>query len=93
MAHLIVEKIFAQPLTDEKLERMFTDLGPCLNQYQAQWIHSYLSNDRMRMVCTFEAADAESVRMAHRVAGIRFERVWPANKLTPKSRKETSEPQ
>jgi hypothetical protein len=83
MAYLIVEKIFEQPLSEEQLDRLFTDLSPCLRQYQAEWLHSYLSTDRKRMVCSFEAADAESVRMAHRVAGVKFQRVWPALKLTP----------
>lgn len=88
MEYLIVEKIFEEPLTGEKMGHLFARLGPCLNQYQTRWVHSYLSKDRMRMICSFEAADAESVRMAHRVAGIPFERVWPANRFTPEMMQE-----
>ena len=45
----------------------------------ATWMRSYLSNDRRRMVCHFEAADAEAARESYRAAGVKFERVWAAN--------------
>ncbi len=92
MEFIIAEKMFEEPLTEEKISRLFARLGPCLNQYQTRWIHSYLSKDRMRMVCSFEAADAESVRLVHRVAGIPFERVWAANRFTPEMLQEESPP-
>jgi hypothetical protein len=41
-------------------------------------MRSYLSTDRRRMVCAFEAPDAEAVRTSFRSAGISFERVWDA---------------
>jgi hypothetical protein len=41
-------------------------------------MRSYLSTDRLRMVCEFEATDAESVRQSYRSAGVRFDRAWPA---------------
>lgn len=39
---------------------------------------SFLSTDRRRMICAFEAADAEAVRTAYRSAGEAFDRVWVA---------------
>lgn len=90
MPYQVVEKTFTQPLTDEKIDHLFSDLSPCLDHYQARWVHSYLSNDRLRLICIFEAADAESVRMAHRTAGIRFERVWPSQLITQPTKGEPS---
>jgi hypothetical protein len=42
-------------------------------------IRSRLSADRRRMVCEFEAADAQTVREVQSVAKMPFERVWPAD--------------
>jgi hypothetical protein len=43
---------------------------------------AHLSTDRRRMVCEFEAPDAEAVRTSYRSAGVGFERVWPADVYT-----------
>jgi hypothetical protein len=79
MAHLIVEQTFAAPLTDEEHNRAASRLDPCLEAHGARWMRSYLSEDRLRMVCEFEAADAEAVRASYRSAGQGFERVWSAH--------------
>jgi hypothetical protein len=78
MEQLVVENTFATPLTDEEHDRMGKRLDPCLEAHGARWIRSYLSLDRTRMVCLFEAADAEMVRLSYRSAGVSFERVWSA---------------
>jgi hypothetical protein len=76
MTHLIVEQTFAKPLTDEEHDRTAKRLDPCLEQHGARWMRSYLSADRLRMICEFEASDAEAVRSSYRSAGVAFERVW-----------------
>jgi hypothetical protein len=81
MAIIIAERSFATPLADGEREHLFTRLGPCLGQHGATWIRSFLSRDRRRMVCVFESPDAELVRVAHRVAGVTFERIWVADEL------------
>ena len=78
MAHLIVEQTFAPPLTDEEHGRIGQRLDKCAEAYGARWMRSYLSTDRRRMVCEFEAPDAEAVRSSYRSAGVAFERVWTA---------------
>ncbi|MEO8216405.1 MAG: nickel-binding protein [Acidobacteriota bacterium] len=78
MANLIVETSYSQPLDDATHDRLAAQLDPCLEAYGARWLRSYLSTDRLRMVCEFEAPDAEMVRMSYRSAGIDFERVWTA---------------
>jgi hypothetical protein len=42
-------------------------------------MRSYLSKDRMRMICEFEAGDAEQIRESARSAGVPFDRCWPAD--------------
>jgi hypothetical protein len=78
MEHLVVENTFPTPLTDEEHNRMGQRLDPCLEAHGARWVRSYLSQDRTRMICEFEAADAEMVRHSYRSAGIAFDRVWTA---------------
>ena len=78
MAHLIVEQTFDAALTDEAHARLGERLDTCLQAHGARWVRSYLSTDRLRMVCVFEAADAESVRQSYRSAGVRFDRAWTA---------------
>ena len=78
MAHLILEQSFEVPLTDEEHGRIGSRIDKCLEAYGARWMRSYLSLDRKRMVCEFEAPDAEAVRASYRSAGVAFERVWSA---------------
>jgi hypothetical protein len=78
VTHLIVEQTFDTPLTDEEHGRVGQRLDQCLAAYGARWMRSYLSSDRVRMVCEFEAPDAEAVRTSYRSAGIAFDRVWTA---------------
>jgi hypothetical protein len=78
LKHLIVGQTFAQPLSDEEHGRLGRRLDDCLAQHGARWLRSYLSADHRRLVCEFEAPDAESVRVSYRSAGIAFERAWTA---------------
>lgn len=78
MAHLILEHTFDAPLTDEEHNRQAQRLDPCLEKYGARWVRSYLAADRRRMVCEFEAPDADAVRAAYRSANVNFDRVWAA---------------
>lgn len=78
MNHFVLETSFDPPLTDEEHSRVGSLLDNCLKLRGARWMRSYLSVDRRRMICEFEAADAETVREAYRMAGQPFERCWPA---------------
>jgi hypothetical protein len=76
MKYLIVEHTFNPPLNEEDLKGISERLGPCLEQHNIKPMRFYLSDDRSRMICAFEAPDAESVRIAHRTAKVEFDRVW-----------------
>jgi hypothetical protein len=83
MERLVVENSFDVPVTDEVRADWTRRLSPCLEAYGARWTRSYLSRDRMRMICEFEAPDAESIRTAVRNAGMPFDRVWVADVFGP----------
>jgi len=79
VTHFILEQSFDVPLTDDEHNRIGQRLDSCLDARGARWLRSYLSTDRLRMVCEFEAPDAEAVRQSYRAAGVGFERVWSAH--------------
>src|SRR5262245_26808174 len=83
MAFVILEKEFDPPLTEEAHDAEAEQLDPCLQVHGVRWIRSYLSSDRRRMICEFEAADAEALRGALRSAGVPFTRVWSAEEYRP----------
>jgi hypothetical protein len=83
MVYLILEKEFDPPLSEEQHDRDAQALDSCLVAHGVRWLRSYLSTDRRRMLCEFEAADAEAVRSSFRSAGVSFARVWAAHAYFP----------
>ena len=79
MARVMVEQVFSEPFTDERYAAFAKKIDPCIEVRRGMWRRSSVSIDKLRMICEFEAPDAESVREAFRTAGIAFERVWTAN--------------
>ena len=82
MVMFVVEHAFDPPLTEASLKAAFDRLGPCLETHGAKWRRSYLSADMKRLICEFEAGDAESLRASMRSAKVPFDKVWQAALLT-----------
>ena len=78
MAVLVLEQTFEVPVSEEELNDAAKRVDRCLEAHGARWMRTYLSLDRKRMICEFEAADAEQVRESYRSAGVSFERCWTA---------------
>ena len=79
MPRIIVERSFAEPVTEEAVGAMMARQGPCFSIYNVKWIRSNLATDRKRSVCEYDAADAESVRSVQRASDSPFDRVWTAD--------------
>ncbi len=79
MATLVLEQTFEKPISSEELSNAAKKIDKCLEAYGARWMRSYLSKDRKRMICEFEAADAEQVRTSYRNAGVEFQSCWSAD--------------
>lgn len=75
----MVERSFDTPQTDEIMQAVADRERPCLAAYHATWKRTLLSADRKRMICEYEAADAETIRRIEREAGADFDRVWVAS--------------
>lgn len=83
MVHVIVERVFDPPLTEAEQVARSGRLLPCLETARIRWVRSFVSSDRRHGVCEFEAADAESVRVAHHTANVPFRRLWSGDLFTP----------
>jgi hypothetical protein len=79
MARVMVEQVFTEALTDERYADFAKRVDACVEVRKGAWRRSAMALDRLRVVCEFEAPDAESVREAYRVSGVPYERIWTAN--------------
>lgn len=76
MSRIVVERSFEVPQSEADMSAVADRERPCLAAYQATWRRSLISSDRKRMICEYEAADAETMRRIQREAGASFERIW-----------------
>lgn len=81
MPHVIVERNFERPLTQEELNAVEARMAACLELYNVRWIRSYWSDDRRRMICEYQAPDIGSVHNVQREADAKFDRAWAADVL------------
>ena len=78
MSTVVMERVFAEPPTDEELERMKQNTETCLEINDASRVKTFASGDRKRFICIFEGRDLESVRRAIESAGVDYESMWTA---------------
>lgn len=76
MSRIIVERSFATPQSDDDMKIVADRERPCLALYNVTLKRSLIAADRKRMVCEYEAADAETVRKIQHEAAASFDRVW-----------------
>ena len=81
MSTVVVERRFGEPAVFARLQAIEDRSAWCLEAHHVRFLRSYFSRDRRRMVCLYEAPDAESVRHAQETAGLPFERAWAARVL------------
>jgi hypothetical protein len=79
MAKIVVERLFKKPVEFEAIQKMEDESQWCLDLYNVKFLKTYFAADRKRMICVYEAPDAEAVRSANRQAGVPFEAVWTAD--------------
>lgn len=78
MEQVIVERSFDEATEFESLQTLADKISWCLDQHRVRFLRSYLSSDKKRMICVYEAPDAESVRIANRQGELPFDCVWTA---------------
>jgi uncharacterized protein DUF4242 len=79
MEIVVVERSFEQPLDINDMQATQKGFRWCLELHNVEFLHSYISSDRRRMICLYRAPDAESVRIVNATAKVQFDRVWSAS--------------
>ena len=83
MSYVVLEREFPEPLSPEDVSKMAASVQ-CLDLYRVKPVRSYLMPDRMRMVCIFEAPDAEALRSLARANDFpKGSVVWSSTLHTP----------
>jgi len=77
---VIVERFFEDPAEFAAIQAIEDRGARCLKDHQVRFIRTWFSRDRRRMICLYEAPDAESVRIAQRKAGMPLDRAWAATR-------------
>ena len=78
MELVLVERIFPEPVDLADIKAAVKRNRGCMDLHRVRYLRGYLSSDRLRMVCLFEAPDAESVRLVNDRVGMPYERIWTA---------------
>lgn len=82
-ANVLVERSFDDSVTLQEIQDI-EDAGIwCLEIRNVRFLRSFFSADRKRMLCLYEAPDAESVRQAQREAGVPFDEAWTFSRYGP----------
>lgn len=81
MSVVLVERSFREAVVFEEVQAAEDRSAWCLEAHRVRFLKSYFARDRRRMVCLYEAPDAESVRLVQEQARLPFERMWTARVL------------
>jgi hypothetical protein len=75
-ANVAVERSFEQPVTLEEIQALEDAGASCLQARDVEFVRTFFSRDRKRMVCLYRAPDAEAVREAQKKAKMPVDAVW-----------------
>lgn len=75
-ANVLVERSFEDSVELQDIQDIEDAGAWCLESRNVRFIRTYFATDRKRMICLYEAPDAESVRQAQREAGVPFDQAW-----------------
>lgn len=69
--NVLVSRSFDEPVDFDELQSREDAARRCLQRHHVQFVRSYYSKDRTRLICLYRAPDAESVRVARHGATLR----------------------
>jgi hypothetical protein len=79
MDQIVLEQCMRPPIRVTDIEAMERQGEWCLRQYRVRHLLSLLSADGERLICAFDAPDAESLRNVMRQLGRSYESLWAAS--------------
>src|SRR5262245_23028826 len=82
MELILVERRFDEPVNFEDIQRLEDEGSWCLDLHHVRFLKTLFSRDRRRMLCLYEAPDAESVRLAEDQARVPYDRAWTCRHMS-----------
>ena len=82
--NVLVERSFPAPVAFEEIAAAAQAASACLQVRDVKYARTFFSMDRKRMLCFYDAPDAESVRVAQREAKLPSDAVWAFHTVLPK---------
>jgi hypothetical protein len=82
-ANVLVERRWDAPVDLDAIQSIEDEGAWCLETHAVRFVRTYFSRDQKRMICLYQAPDAEAVRMAQRDARMPVEAIWPFRSMTP----------
>lgn len=83
--NVLVERSFEAPVQLEQIQALEDAAAWCLQSHRVKFARTFFSTDRKRMLCLYEAPDAESVRLAQREAAMPLDAVWAFDRIGPET--------
>lgn len=86
MPKFVIERNFPQPLEmrpDEAGRQMASQIAACNTDVGAKWLFSFLSADKKRTYCLYEAPNSEAIRQAARRLNIPADVITEVSDLRP----------
>lgn len=81
--NVLVARRWQEPVTLDAIQAIEDRGAWCLETRNVRFVCTFFSADHTRMLCLYNAPDAESVREAQREAGMPVESVWPCTHIPP----------
>jgi hypothetical protein len=81
-ANVLIERTFDPPVAEDEI-RKAKEEGWCARAHRVTFMRTYVSDDRRRMICLYEAPDAESVRLAQRLMKMPVDAIWAFTAIRP----------
>ena len=81
MELVLVERRFSRPTRFEDIQALEDEGAWCLKAHGVRFLRTFFSRDGKRMLCLYEAPDAEAVRLAETQARVPFDNVWTCARL------------
>lgn len=86
MPRYLVERTFtdglaAPPGPDGR--RLILSIVACNSDRNVTWLHSYVSTDRTKVFCIYEAPSPEAIRLTGRANGLPVDRITEISVLDP----------
>jgi hypothetical protein len=82
-ANVVVERSFAAPVRFDDIAGIARAKAWCLETHRVSHTHSFFSLDGKRMLCFYEAPDAEAVRASQREAAMPVDAIWACSAIVP----------